>query len=1036
VSYRPRFEILEDRWLPSTLTVTTANDQGLGSLRYAIALAAPGDTIDFAPTLAGQTIILTSGQLAIASDLTIVGLGASQLTISGNDTNAIFDILAPATVNISNLTVSSGAASTGGGLFMQAGSSVTLTQCIFSNNLATNGSGGAISGVGSANPGALTIDECTFVSNTATQSGGAIDLSGVNLTILSSTFVDNLADGLGDSGGGNGGGAIFLGAGLATILDCTFANNGAPFGSGGAISNSSGASYTIESCTFAYNTSGASGGAIFSGPVTMSLVNTLVADNNSPNGPDIFGPIFSQGNNLFGDTNGLSGIARSDLQNVNPLLGKLQDNGGPTETIALDAGSPALDAGNPAPAPSVDQRGVARGLLVNIGAYQATPSALVFSTGKVNGSVVAGVVQQVKVTAEDVDGQLAPAYTGTIHFQSTDPQAVLPADYTFTLADGGSPTFNITPKTAGGQSITVGDTSSALTPAQASGTVDPAAASQLKILGPSGVTEGAAVDVTVTALDPFGNVASGYLGTVSFTSSDGEAVLPGNYTFLAADLGMHTFVGGLMLSTKGTQTVAVADAAVASITGSTVLVVADVAPVVVAAGPGLISLQTTYTGSGSFSDPGREIWAATVDYGDGSGAQPLALKANDSFFLAHVYGQEGTYTVTITVVGSNGDPGTDVLTVNVLPGSTAQETEEVVAPGQTADASVTAAMATLVRSSNDQGPATLILANLGVTTVAGVAPGSKSSTTVILATFDIRLVLGGSGDWITVTFSYPSAHGIIPVLEYFDPQDHELDPVHGSLDRANSLVVNSADRTITFILDGTSVPAITGLDGTVFTISVPSTIESSTQIAPPVAMNSVSATGATSDSPASQALVVTTSFQRTSQLTLALSASQGVNAPSEGSGTTEDSNRKESEGAAWLRMLLELLESDPRFLMMFSSDAAMPASMPVHSQDQAYPSAPREPARTGVGEHLKSEPAKAPSPSVGTQSRTDNKDAYFAAFTAAEWDLPAPAYDRADKTDADKSCYDPSWAVAAVLAGLVQHGPRPVSAKRPLRLRA
>jgi len=1036
VSYRPKFEILEDRWLPSTLTVTTANDQGLGSLRYAIAIAAPGDTIEFAPTLAGQTIILTSGQLAIASDLTIVGLGANQLTISGNDASGIFDILAPATVNISNLTVSSGAAITGGGLYIEGGGSfVSLSQCIFSNNLATNGSGGAISDVGSANAGSLTIDECTFVNNTAAQSGGAIDASGVDLTLLSSTFVGNDVDGQGDSGGGSGGGAISLSAGLATILNSTFANNGAPFGNGGAINNSSSASYTIESCTFAYNSSGASGGAIFSDSVAMSLVNTLVADNNSANGPDIFGPIFSQGDNLFGDTNGLSGFVSSDLQNVNPLLGQLQDNGGPTETIALEPGSPALNAGNPAPAPSVDQRGVARGPLVNIGAFQATPSALVFSTVTVNGPVAAGVVQQVTVTAEDVDDQPAPGYTGTIHFQSTDAQAVLPSDYTFTLADGGTHTFNITLKTAGGQSITVDDTSSTVTPAQASGTVNPAAASQFKIVAPAGVTEGAAVNVTITALDPFGNVASGYLGTVSFTSSDSEAVLPGDYTFLAIDLGTHTFVGGLIMSTKGAQTVAVADAALPSITGSTALVVEEVAPVVIAAGPGLISLQTTYTGSGSFSDPGREIWAATVDYGDGSGAQPLALNANDSFLLAHVYSREGTYTVTITVVGSNGAPGTDKLTVNVLPGPTAQETEEVVAPGQTAAASVTAAMATLVRSSSDQGLATLILANLGVTTVAGLPAGSNSSTTVILATFDIRLVLGESGDWITVTFSYPPAHGIIPVLEYFDPQDHELDPVQGSLDRANSLVVNSVDRTITFVLDGTSVPAITGLNGTVFTISVPSSVESSTQIAPPVAMNSASASGATSDSPASQALVVTTSFQRTTQLTLALSASQGVNANSEGSGTAEDSSRKESEGAAWLRMLLELLESDPRFLMMFSSDAALPASMPVHSQDQAFPPPTVQPARTGVGEHLRSEPARAPDADAGTQSRMDSKDAFFARITAAEWNLPAPGYDRANKKDGDKSCYDPSWAVAAVLAGLVPLA-RPIPAKRPLRLRA
>ena len=104
-------------------------------------------------------------------------------------------------------------------------------------------------------------------------------------------------------------------------------------------------------------------------------------------------------------------------------------------------------------------------------------------------------------------------------------------------------TFSATLKTAGSQSITASDTvvpSGAGT--QAGITVNPAAASRFTVAGfPSPVTAGVAGSFTVTAWDPYGNRATGYTGTVRFTSSDAKAVLPGNYTFTAADAGMHTF---------------------------------------------------------------------------------------------------------------------------------------------------------------------------------------------------------------------------------------------------------------------------------------------------------------------------------------------------------------------------------------------------------------------------------------------------------------------------------------------------------------
>ena len=97
--------------------------------------------------------------------------------------------------------------------------------------------------------------------------------------------------------------------------------------------------------------------------------------------------------------------------------------------------------------------------------------------------------------------------------------------------------------------------------------VNPAAASRFRITGPVSVSAGSAFSITVTVLDAYGNVATGYTGTVHFKSSDGSATLPSNYTFTAADQGVHTFTG-LRLKKKGTQTITVFDTLTSNIVGS------------------------------------------------------------------------------------------------------------------------------------------------------------------------------------------------------------------------------------------------------------------------------------------------------------------------------------------------------------------------------------------------------------------------------------------------------------------------------------
>jgi hypothetical protein len=179
----------------------------------------------------------------------------------------------------------------------------------------------------------------------------------------------------------------------------------------------------------------------------------------------------------------------------------------------------------------------------------------------------AGVAGSFLVTAKDAYGNTATSYTGTVSFGSSDHQAGLPGSYTFTASDKGVHTFTATLKTAGSQSLTVTDTTTpSVSGSQFGILVTAATATHFAISAPGTTQAGVAFSVTVTAIDAYGNVASGYAGTVSFSSSDHQAGLPGNYTFTANDKGAHTFTA--TLKTAGSQTLTVTDTAAPSIVGS------------------------------------------------------------------------------------------------------------------------------------------------------------------------------------------------------------------------------------------------------------------------------------------------------------------------------------------------------------------------------------------------------------------------------------------------------------------------------------
>ncbi|RYF08881.1 MAG: hypothetical protein EOO40_07650, partial [Deltaproteobacteria bacterium] len=192
------------------------------------------------------------------------------------------------------------------------------------------------------------------------------------------------------------------------------------------------------------------------------------------------------------------------------------------------------------------------GITVNAG-----PLASFTVSGYPNPSV-AGTGGTVSVASIDSYNNVATTYSGTIHFSSNDTQAVLPADTTLSSGTG---SFSVTLKTAGAsRSIRVNDTATTSATGSQLVTINPGSLATLRVTGlPGSVPAGLAETVTVAGADNYGNTASGYLGTVSFSSSDGSASLPATYTYVSGDAGSHSF-SGLTFNTTGSQSITANDA--------------------------------------------------------------------------------------------------------------------------------------------------------------------------------------------------------------------------------------------------------------------------------------------------------------------------------------------------------------------------------------------------------------------------------------------------------------------------------------------
>ncbi len=334
----------------ATITVTstadsTAND-GACTLREAI-INANSDAASWADCAAGSgadvinvtatgTITLGSTLPTLTGSLTINGPGASSLTVSGNHAVGVL-VLGGAAFAFQNMTIADGSAVFGGGIRVNSATGVSVNNVVFSGNVSTGGAGGAIYN------------------------------GGMTVTVTNSTFAGNQ---------GYGGALLNDGSGTLTVTNSTFSGNlgnGHPGGSIGEIGPAS--STTLTNVTVSASDPLPT---IYVAQRTLTSRNSIIVNSSGSSCQIVPGgaaAVVDGGNNI--DSGATCGFAPANgsMNSTAPLLGSLADNGGPTPTMALLTGSPAIDGvtyNAPNGAPSTDQRGVARpqGARYDIGAYE------------------------------------------------------------------------------------------------------------------------------------------------------------------------------------------------------------------------------------------------------------------------------------------------------------------------------------------------------------------------------------------------------------------------------------------------------------------------------------------------------------------------------------------------------------------------------------------------------------------------------------------------------------------------------------------
>jgi hypothetical protein len=415
-------------------------------------------------------------------------------TASGNG-GAIFHAGVRGGVILTDSLVDGNVAQEAGGIY--SSNTLTLVRSTVSNNSVRPAGSkntlagpdipppGSTSGISAVSAHEMTMTDSTITGNVERSFFGATVQVGA-ATVIDSQITDNIGTGIVLGGGshvftgttisGNvarfGGGGVSSNDGDTQITNCTISDNSAD--DGGAGIRYFFGSVEVTSSTITGNAAGAMSSAEGGGGILVSaggdhrvlLRNTIVAGNSSAStGPDVQGDVFSFGYNLIGQPDNSTGWLATDRTGtsanpIDPRLGPLQDNGGPTPTHAVLAGSPAIGTGDPALRSTLDQRGAQRNAgsptIGAVGVILATHLRVVAPA-----QVAAGEPFTLTVAAVDDLGNVASTYTGRVHFSSTDSDAQLPDDTTFGAGDGGMQTFTATLLTPGQQTIVVNDTAQA-----------------------------------------------------------------------------------------------------------------------------------------------------------------------------------------------------------------------------------------------------------------------------------------------------------------------------------------------------------------------------------------------------------------------------------------------------------------------------------------------------------------------------------------------------------------------------------------------
>jgi hypothetical protein len=653
---------------------------------------------------AGQTIIQASPNfgagifnVAAGSSLTLDGV-----TIEGGSASEGGGIFNAGTVAVNDSTITDNTATDGGGIFNE--SKLLIDDSTISSNKAVGGGGG---GIFNAYGGSLQVSNSTITLNGTDTSGGGIYNDGESsLAVLDSTIFDNSAS------LGVGGGILTGDPGTLTVLNSTVYGNVASLGGGIALSQGATGKATILNSTISGNGSiGGEGGGLFSqneygSNASFLLENTIVAGNSvltsGGSGPDVYGTL--DGNsayNLIGDGTGWSmnsnGSNGHNLIGEDPTLSPLGHFGGPTETAPPLPGSPVIDAGSSALAANAglltDQRGYGRdiGAGVDIGAaeYQYDLGL----SGYLSAEAPPGTVQYVYTVTNNGPDKVAGAtltvplpqgvvfgsQTHPAGWSETDPNASNDNTVTFTLPNtvnfypGQSAVFTVTAQvqnTAVGANLTntatVGPNTWDNNPQNNSVTLTITSEQEgqafqqqpgLSFLSNANLfhfTDAPLVN-TPTVSSSGGSLAAGtYYYTVTTTTATGEstpgkevtATTTGATSTVTLNWNPVSGASGYKVY-RGTSTGA-EDTLIATITGESTVSFTDTG-----------SEATT-----AASPPMAESFTASVSWGDnssntssdGSGAVSVVADPHGGFDVigSHTYAAAGSYTITVTVTGSDG----------------------------------------------------------------------------------------------------------------------------------------------------------------------------------------------------------------------------------------------------------------------------------------------------------------------------------------------------------------------------------------------